>query len=164
MSLEGIDDVHSSDGFSAGVLSVGDCIADDSFEEAAQRELEEETGVFVSFPALRYVGSKRVNDWRYANNPSEKIMTHLYVGLYGENSNGPRADDDIAEVRWFGYDYLTKSIRVMPEDSGESIVTTNAAEELVEEHLPLWEMLKTYIDTNFPLKKGQKPNNSTEEG
>jgi len=137
---------------------------DDSFEEAAQRELEEETGVFVSFPALRYVGSKRVNDWRYANNPSEKIMTHLYVGLYGENSNGPRADDDIAEVRWFGYDYLTKSIRVMPEDSGESIVTTNAAEELVEEHLPLWEMLKTYIDTNFPLKKGQKPNNSTEEG
>ena len=43
LSLEGIDDVHSSDGFSAGVLSVGDGVPDDAFEEA----LEDLPGVVV---------------------------------------------------------------------------------------------------------------------
>jgi hypothetical protein len=34
LSLEGIDHIHSGDGFSPGVLSVGDGISDDSLEEA----------------------------------------------------------------------------------------------------------------------------------
>lgn len=59
-----------------------DPIKDDSFEEAALRELAEETGITVGLSGLRYVGSKKVNDWRYANNPAEKIMTHVYVGSY----------------------------------------------------------------------------------
>ncbi len=36
LSLECVDDVHSSDGFSSGVLSVGDGISDDSFEESLE--------------------------------------------------------------------------------------------------------------------------------
>ena len=107
---------------------------DESFERAALRELGEEADVSVGLEGLRYVGSKKVNDWRYANNPNEKIITHLYVGIYSFGC--ARANDDVAEVRWFDYDKFN------PGPNGINI--------LVEEHLPLWEMVKTYIDTNFP--------------
>ena len=103
---------------------------DDSFEMAALRELGEETELTVGLAGLRYVGSKRVDDWRYANNPSEKIMTHVYVGLYCMGA--PKANDDIAEVRFFNYDKF------------------DPACSLVEEHRPLWVMAKAYIDANFP--------------
>jgi bifunctional NMN adenylyltransferase/nudix hydrolase len=108
---------------------------DESFEMAALRELGEEAGITTGLAGLRYVGSAKVNDWRYAANPMEKIMTHLYVALYGENSGCPKADDDISEIRWFSLDKLDPKF------------------DLVEEHRGLWEMAKTYIDTNFPVKE-----------
>ena len=36
LSLEGVDNVHGSDGLSLGVLSVGDCITDDILQEHLQ--------------------------------------------------------------------------------------------------------------------------------
>jgi|694.fasta_scaffold137067_1 bifunctional NMN adenylyltransferase/nudix hydrolase len=109
---------------------------DESFEEAALRELDEECKLTVSQYGLRYIGSKKVDDWRYAKNPSEKIMTHLYVGLY--SMGAPRAADDIAEVRWFDYDKFN------PKTAIDYF--------LMEEHTKLWSMVKVYIDTNFPKK------------
>jgi ADP-ribose pyrophosphatase YjhB (NUDIX family) len=129
---------------------------DDSFEDAALRELDEETGLTVGLAGLRYVGSKRVNDWRYANNPSEKIMTHVYLALYGEGSGCPRADDDVAEVRWFDYDDLNATVNIFKEGADVSVPVSEAETNIVEEHIPLWKMVKAYIDTNFPLKKGKK--------
>ena len=137
---------------------------DDSFEMAALRELDEETGLTVGLEGLRYVGSKKVNDWRYANNPSEKIMTHLYIGLYREGC--PQADDDIAEVRWFEYDKLNQNVTLMRgEDSviggeGAPLVECVQAElDLVPEHIALWTMARAYIDANYPLKKSKKVRN-----
>jgi bifunctional NMN adenylyltransferase/nudix hydrolase len=112
---------------------------DDSFEESALRELYEECGLTVGLNGLRYVGSKKVDDWRYAKNPSEKIMTHLYIGLY--SMGAPKAADDIAEVRWFDYDKFD------PENALD--------DSIVEEHITLVNMVRTYIDTNFP-RKGKK--------
>ena len=109
---------------------------DNSFEEAALRELDEECGLTVSLKGLRYVGSEKVDDWRYAKNPSEKIMTHLYVGLY--SMGAPRAADDIAEVRWFDYDEFN------PKNAIDYF--------LMEEHVSLWNMAEVYIDANFPKK------------
>ncbi len=43
LSLKSIDDVHSSDGFSSGVLSVGDGISDNTLEES----LEDLSGVII---------------------------------------------------------------------------------------------------------------------
>jgi bifunctional NMN adenylyltransferase/nudix hydrolase len=110
---------------------------DDSFETAALRELNEETGLTVGLAGLRYVGSKRVNDWRYENNPSEKIMTHLYIGLYTQGV--PVAADDISEVRWFNYDKFWAD--------KQGLIDT------MPEHRILMEMAQTYIDTNFPNKQ-----------
>ena len=43
LPLERVDDVEGGDGLALGVLSVGDCIADDAFEEG----LEDTTCLFV---------------------------------------------------------------------------------------------------------------------
>ena len=43
LSLEGVDDVHGSDGLTAGVLGVGDRVTDDVLEE----DLKDSTGFFV---------------------------------------------------------------------------------------------------------------------
>ena len=43
LPLEGVDDVHGGDGFSSGVLSVGDGISDDTLEES----LEDLSGIVI---------------------------------------------------------------------------------------------------------------------
>ena len=43
LSLESVDDVHGGDGFSSGVLGVGDGVSDDALEES----LEDLSGVIV---------------------------------------------------------------------------------------------------------------------
>lgn len=89
----------------------------DSFEEDAKREVQEETGVEVS--NLRYIGSKKVQDWRYRNGV-DKIKTMLFVCSYVFGA--PKAADDIAEVKWFDF-------------------TSLKPENLVESHRPLFDLL-----------------------
>ena len=43
LSLEGVDDVERGDSLALGVLSVGDCVTDNAFEEG----LEDTAGLFV---------------------------------------------------------------------------------------------------------------------
>lgn len=56
---------------------------DESYEYAAARELFEETGLTFSsgHKDLRYVGSFRVNDWRYRGGP-DAIFTTLFIVPY----------------------------------------------------------------------------------
>ena len=44
LSLESVNDIHGCHGFSSGVLSVGDCVSDDAFEES----LEDLSGVVIN--------------------------------------------------------------------------------------------------------------------
>lgn len=82
---------------------------DVSYEAAVERELEEETGLQVHPETLTYVGSTKVDDWRFRAEV-DKIMTHLYVAdaLHTEAT----AADDIAEVRWFDWDELSAALFV----------------------------------------------------
>jgi bifunctional NMN adenylyltransferase/nudix hydrolase len=61
----------------------------------APRDAEEAAS---SLARRKYVGSTRVEDWRYRNEP-DGIKTALFTGkvLHGR----PRPGDDIEEVRWF---------------------------------------------------------------
>ncbi len=69
---------------------------DNSFEEAALREAQEETGLKLS--QIQYLGTARIDDWRYKNE-EDKIITTLFQATYQEGV--PLAQDDIAELQWF---------------------------------------------------------------
>jgi bifunctional NMN adenylyltransferase/nudix hydrolase len=74
-------------------------ISDASLEAAVRREVLEETKLEVSEPM--YVGSARVDDWRFRSGP-EGILTSVFYcqRLFGS----PTPNDDIDELRWFHKD------------------------------------------------------------
>lgn len=91
-----------------------------SFEDDAIREVKEETG--LDLMGLRYIGSTRVDDWRYRSEP-DCIKTMMFVAeTCGGTAN---ADDDLAEVKWFS------------TGPGNFI-----RENLMDAHLPLLDLLE----------------------
>ena len=94
---------------------------DDSYEMAALRELGEECGD-IEVAELTYLGSCRIDDWRYRGS-MDTIMTHLYACLLVDGE--PVASDDIAELRWFEVEKLR-------------------ATHFVPEHQPLFELLEEF--------------------
>lgn len=99
---------------------------DDSLEAAAIRETYEEvTGISVDVP-LKYIGSTKINDFRYRNT-KDGIITSLFLGHY--QWGNPTASDDLEEVKWF--------------DLNDSLFDI-----IAENHLPLLSMLKKHIE-NF---------------
>ena len=95
--------------------------ADDSFEMAALRELGEECGD-IEVAELTYLGSCRIDDWRYRGS-MDTIITHLYACSIVDGD--PIASDDIAELRWFSVEKLR-------------------ATHFVPEHQPLFELLEAF--------------------
>lgn len=80
-----------------------------SLEEDARREVLEEAGIEVSNP--EYIGSMRINDWRYRNE-TDKIKTTFWLARY--TSGSPEAGDDLDDIRWFdlseGIDKLKENV------------------------------------------------------
>ncbi len=80
--------------------------ADACFEDAAGRELQEECGEVIT-SQMQYVGSVRIDDWRYRNE-ADKIMTLFYKTDY--MAGEVKANDDLAELGWFATDQLLAMI------------------------------------------------------
>jgi bifunctional NMN adenylyltransferase/nudix hydrolase len=89
-----------------------------SYEYDAKREVMEETGIEVS--DMVYIGSTLINDWRYKHERN-KIKTLLFATKY--IFGAPKAQDDIAELKWF------KLVNLDEHD-------------FVQTHVPLYKMLK----------------------
>lgn len=79
---------------------------DDSMEYAASRELSEETGHSISVMNQQYLGSCKIDDWRYKNE-KESIMTSVF--LFSYLSGKAVACDDLNEVKWVN-EYNVKEI------------------------------------------------------
>jgi bifunctional NMN adenylyltransferase/nudix hydrolase len=93
-----------------------------SYEDDVLREANEETGLtFVDQPT--YIGSRLIDDWRYRSEQN-KIKTLMFVVKY--NGGDPKADDDIADVRWVKFGEIKDT-------------------DLVPNHRPLLEMLNDYF-------------------
>lgn len=68
---------------------------DVSYEMAARREVQEETGVAID--GLRYVTTQQIDDWRYRNE-DDKIVTTLYEATYISGAVQPA--DDVSKAAW----------------------------------------------------------------
>jgi bifunctional NMN adenylyltransferase/nudix hydrolase len=99
-------------------------VNDKDYESAALRELHEECGDIETGP-MCYVGSAKIDDWRYRNE-EDKIMTLLFAAdlVYGHVT----ANDDLQEVKWFEVKKL-----------GEMVANNMIARE----HQGLIELLRT---------------------
>jgi len=74
-------------------------VADESLEQTVRRESYEETGLAVD--GIEYIASVKVKDWRYRAESSRSIMTTFFKAKKIFGGGAEKANDDIAEVRWF---------------------------------------------------------------
>lgn len=97
--------------------------SDLSLEYAVRREVSEEAGD-IQIDDICYLGSRQQDDWRYRTS-QDRIITTFFTAkfIYGR----PEARDDIDRVAWVNIDQLRNII--------------------VEEHLPLVEMLEKSLTT-----------------
>lgn len=82
--------------------------SDESLEIAARRELAEECGRNLEVTPPLYIGSMRVDDWRFRGS-TDKILTACFVcyHVFGE----AQAGDDLAMVAWTTRENLKKELR-----------------------------------------------------
>jgi bifunctional NMN adenylyltransferase/nudix hydrolase len=100
-------------------------VNDNSIEQTVRREAYEETGIEIG--DIKYIGSMKVNDWRYRSNKERSIMTSFFKAKKIFGGGSEKANDDIVEVVW-------KNIK--------DISNT----ELVTEHIKLMELLKANLN------------------
>lgn len=94
---------------------------DSSYECAAKREMTEEIDCEIDF--LTYVGSNRVNDWRYTQ--SEKIITTLYKANYVFGS-GNCINGEFDATRWIN-------------------LANESLDSIVDYHKPLFKQLLNFL-------------------
>jgi bifunctional NMN adenylyltransferase/nudix hydrolase len=99
---------------------------DKSYEEAALREAKEECGD-IELTSPLYLGSRQIDDPRYRND-KDRIFSAFFgcqyiFGIY-------RANDDLAEVKWFPIEDLTPEMLV-PEHAELLDILQNKVKLLV---------------------------------
>lgn len=110
-------------------------VSDESLEMAAKREFKEETQ--ASIGDLIYVGSSKINDWRYRGE-RDGIMSTLFIGKL---LSGYEANDDIEELTLIHFDELYENDKFK--------------DMIMEEHHPLFEKLIAYYDKRNLIKLKQ---------
>jgi 8-oxo-dGTP diphosphatase len=122
---------------------VGD---NESLEEAAQRELKEETGVNINYLEQLYSFGKPGRD------PRNRVISITYYGLVKPDAFELHADTDAAEVAWFNI----KKLPPLAFDHREILATAHerlknkmlyqpVGFELLEEKFPFSELEKLYM-------------------
>lgn len=101
--------------------------SDASYEAAARREAQEETGLTISDPI--YVTSLRGDDWRYRREV-DKITTVLFVAFNQFGRVQP--NDDVAYAQWWDWSHELTEARVVPE------------------HRPLLDVLRKWVTIHTP--------------
>lgn len=74
-------------------------VTDESIEAAAKREVLEETN--IKKVSLEYLGSKKINDFRYQNISDRSVITHVYLGFFHSKYEDVKPLDDIFEIKSF---------------------------------------------------------------
>jgi len=72
---------------------------DRSLEEAAARELQEETGLDTEAFGYKYAGSFQIDDWRYRGQSKVSILTTVFA-TRASRKVPLSPNDDLEEVAW----------------------------------------------------------------
>lgn len=97
-------------------------VEDESLEHAANRELQEETGLFCATCDLVYVCSSNIDCWRYQGT-GDRILTTFFKANFEDCDGKPVAGDDLAEIAFVPIDKLN-------------------AWSINSDHMPLFEQLE----------------------
>ena len=73
---------------------------DETLEQAALRELQEETGI-TGVALEQFHTFSNVN-----RDPRHRTITTVFIGFAEESTSAPKAGDDAANVQWFPMDKL----------------------------------------------------------
>ena len=73
---------------------------DETLEEAALRELQEETGI-TGIALQQFHTFSKVN-----RDPRHRTITTVFIGFANENTPVPQAGDDAAKAQWFNLESL----------------------------------------------------------
>lgn len=73
---------------------------DETLEQAALRELQEETGI-TGVAIEQFHTFSKVN-----RDPRHRTITTVFIGFAEESTSAPKAGDDAANVQWFPMDKL----------------------------------------------------------
>lgn len=121
--------------------------SDNSFEEAAKREMQEELGK-IEVSDMEYISSRKIDDWRYRKE-IDSITTTFFVCTYLYGSIKPA--DDIEEARWFNIEDFVMS----PEESYKDWKCNNLEIEklIMTEHIPLFMDFLEYMKNHLEIKK-----------
>lgn len=84
---------------------------EESLEEAARRELQEETGIRPG-ELIRFDTYDRPG-----RDPRGRTITQVFVLIWSEDYGKPVAGSDAAELKWFGWNHLPR----MAFDHGEIV-------------------------------------------
>lgn len=87
-------------------------LKDEGWESAARRELREETGLDFTEDQFQYVGSWRMNDWRYRE--ENKIFTTLFMVECPESymQVHMKASDDLVQLQFCKWKELPELMQV----------------------------------------------------
>jgi 8-oxo-dGTP pyrophosphatase MutT (NUDIX family) len=79
-----------------------DALKDGCWEDAARRELKEETGYDLSTHELVYVGNDLIPDSRYQEQDGDRIITSIFTHMVPsrEQLDTIAAGDDLTSVSW----------------------------------------------------------------
>lgn len=112
-----------------------DVKGDECLEDAASRELREECGEHIICGPMKYLGSAKIDDWRYRKEDS-KIMSSLFISKYVSGEIEP--NDDVFELLWVDI------IKLSNDDEFEG--------EIMAEHIDFAKRFAFYLSTE-KLKK-----------
>lgn len=108
-----------------------------TLEETCRREVDEEAHISITDP--EYIGSFPVDDWRYRRE-MDGILTSLFQAKH--QFGRPTPDDDIEELKWFSIG-----------EKGDAVRWMQVRKEIINSHLPLWDMLMIK-ELNFDPRAG----------
>lgn len=118
---------------------------DESLEDAVHRELQEETGISISYLEQLYSFGKPGRD------PRNRVISITYYGLVKPGGQQLSASTDAAEARWFPFDALpalafdhAEIIDVARERLRGKITYEPIGFELLDEKFPFSDLEKLY--------------------